>query len=337
MPQQRVPYIDFLKGVCIIMVMMYHISHNAFNDLVPGSTNAVMALLMPMFFFISGINFKTYDGLADFLRRKVNSILVPLLFFIVFALVVRLAEWAVRWLLGATPVSVSLSMLYEPFIQRYWPFTAQLWFLFGLFWVNIIYYVLQRWLPRWAIVLTIIALALVGCWMGQQRIYLPWMIDTALVSLPFFLAGRCASLWGCVQPSRHDRWGIVVLLLAIVPVYLWAGELSVHFMILPPFWQFYPISLLAVVALFWAAKNLPHIPVLCDIGRYSLIIFGTHPVLMYPIRFACEHYGLQPGNALTLTVLVLLLCVEIPVVWLLKRYFPRFTALKPLFKPGWRL
>jgi len=40
---------------------------------------------------------------------------------------------------------------------------------------------------------------------------------------------------------------------------------------------------------------------------------------------------------LTLTVLVLLLCVEIPVVWLLKRYFPRFTALKPLFKPGWRL
>ena len=109
-------------------------------------------------------------------------------------------------------------------------------------------------------------------------------------------------------------------------------------MVLPPLWKLYLLPFLAIVALFWACKPLPHIPVFCHFGRYSLIILGTHPLFFLPIRsLLILKFGLEPGFLLSLLVFVPTIILEWPMIWLLKTYFPRFTAQKPFFKPGWKL
>ncbi len=338
MEKRRIAYIDFMKCLCIMLIVMYHIDHEFFNYLAPHLNDALQAFRLPMYYFISGIFFKLYDGYADFTRRKVNNILVPFVFFVFFAFGMRLLELVVRMALGAEPIEVRVAELVEPFTLRYWPNTTPLWFLLSLFWVNVIFYAMQRWIkPLWGILLTTAAVSVLGYELGVHKIELPLMLDTSLVALPYFVLGWGMKRIGALQASSWDRIGIVALLLVALPIYWLSDFTNLHFQILPAYWKVYVLPFVAILALFWACKPLPRIPVLCHYGRYSLIILGTHPLILQPIRFLLIRQGIEPGIGLTMMVFTLTMLLEWPLIWLLKTYAPRFTAQQPFFRPGWKL
>ena len=338
MPRQRIAYIDFMKCLCIMLIVMYHIDHEFFNYLAPNLNNALQAFRLPMYYFISGIFFKLYEGFADFTRRKVNNILVPFVFFIVLNFVMRCVEALLRHIIGADPIEVNPVMLVEPFYLRTWLWTAPLWFLLSLFWVNILFYVIQRYVkPLWALLLVTVALSVVGYVLAANKIQLPLMMDTSLVALPYFVLGWGINRLGVLQPSRWDKWGLVALIIALIPIYLFSDFLNLHYQVLPQYWKLYFFPFLAILALFWACKPIKRVPLMCHYGRYSLIILGTHPLFFLPMRFVLVHYGLEPGVELTLIVFAVTMLLELPTIWLLKTYFPRFVAQEPFFKLGWKL
>lgn len=339
MAQGRIAYIDFMKCLCIMLIVMYHIDHDFFNYLAPNLNNALQAFRLPMYYFISGIFFKRYSGFGDFTRRKVNNILVPFVFFVVLAYVMRVVEWTVRMAFGAEPIDVSPILLIEPFYLRYWEFSTPLWFLLSLFWVNIIFYVLRRYIKNvWVLLLATMAISVAGYALASRKIELPLMFDSSLVALPFFVLGWGMNSMGALQPSRWDRWGVLALVVVAVPVYLFSTPLNLHLQIIPPYWKLYLLPFAAILALFWACKPLPYVPVFCHYGRYSLIILGTHPLLFLPIRMMLVLWGgMEPGMTLALIVFTLTMVLEWPVIWLLKTYAPRFTAQQPFFNPGWIL
>lgn len=321
-----------------MLIVMYHIDHEFFNYLAPRLNDALQAFRLPMYYFISGIFFKLYSGYADFTRRKVNNILVPFVFFVVLAFFVRLIEYGFRLLVGAEPIDISLTQLVEPFYLRYWPNTTPLWFLLSLFWVNVIFYAMQRWIkPMWGILIATAVLSVIGYGLGVNKVELPLMLDTSLVALPYFVLGWGVNRLGLLEPSRGDRWGILVLLAVALPIYWLSDFMNLHFQVLPSYWKLYVLPFVAIMALFWACKPLPHIPLLCYYGRYSLIILGTHPLILQPVRFLLLKRGMESGVALTLIVFVVTMTVELPLIWLLSNWAPRFTAQKPFFKPGWKL
>ena len=289
-----------------MLIVMYHIDHEFFNYLAPHLNDALQAFRLPMYYFISGIFFKLYSGYADFTRRKVNNILVPFVFFVVFAFAVRLLEYGFRLLVGAEPIEVRLTQLVEPFYLRYWENTTPLWFLLSLFWVNVIFYAMQRWIKP-------------------------------LVALPYFVLGWGVERIGAVAPTKWDRWGILALIAVAMPIYWLSDFMNLHFQVLPSYWQLYVLPFVAILALFWACKPLPHIPLFCYYGRYSLIILGTHPLILQPVRFLLLRQGMESGVELTLIVFVVTMLVELPLIWLLKTWAPRFTAQEPFFNPGWKL
>lgn len=337
MAGQRIAYIDFMKCLCIMLIVMYHIDHETFNYVAPNLNDALQAFRLPMYYFISGFFFKLYSGFADFTRRKVNNILVPFVFFVVLAYVVRVLEYGFRLLVGADSIDIDPIRLVEPFFLRYWEVTTPLWFLLSLFWVNIIFYALRRWIKPvgWLLAATVL-LSILGYWLGINKVELPLMLDTSFVAMPYFVLGWGLNKLGALKPSRWDRWGVIALLLAAFPIY-WLSEFTnLHFQVLPSYWKLYLLPFVAILVLFWACKRLPYIPVMCHFGRYSLIILGTHPLFYLPIRFLCvTRCGMEQSLSLTLTVFVLTMLLEWPMIWLLKTYFPRFTAQQPFFKPGW--
>ena len=338
MARQRIAYIDFMKCLCIMLIVMYHIDHDFFNYLLPNLNNALQAFRLPMYYFISGIFFKLYGGFADFTRRKVNNILVPFVFFVVFAFVVRSVEHCLRLAVGADGLDISPVQLVEPFYLRYWANTTPIWFLLSLFWVNIIFYALQRFIkPLWGLLAATVAISVAGYLLGINKIELPLMLDSSLVALPYFVLGWGVKRLGGVEPTRYDKWGVLCLAAVAVPIYCVSQFMNLHFQVLPPYWKLYLLPFVAILSLFWACKPLPRIPVFCHFGRYSLIILGTHPLLFLPLRFVFVHFGMQPGVALTLMVFTLTMAIEWPLIWLLKTYAPRFTAQEPFFKQGWRV
>lgn len=340
MAQQRIAYVDFMKCLCIMLIVMYHIDHEFFNYLAPNLNNALQAFRLPMYYFISGYFFKLYGGFNDFTRRKVNNILVPFVFFVVLAFVAHSLEALLRRAIGAEPITVSFMQLLEPFYRRHWEMTGPLWFLLSLFWVNVIFYLLQRYIkPRWGIVLATAIISIVGYALAASKIQLPWMLDTSLVALPYFLLGWAIKRLNPPVPSttRQVLSRVGLLVVVAIPIYFLSDYLNLHYQILPDYWKLYLLPFVAITALFLACMALPHIPLLCHYGRYSLIILGTHQVLFLPVRMVCVlRLGMEPGIALTLIVFIVTMAMEWPVIWSLKTYAPRFTAQQPFFKPGWR-
>lgn len=76
---ERIKFIDLAKGMCIMLVVLYHI--NKRYDMYPELFKILSTFRMPLYFFLSGLFFKEYENFLGFLKRKTNKLLIPFLFF----------------------------------------------------------------------------------------------------------------------------------------------------------------------------------------------------------------------------------------------------------------
>ena len=76
----RIEWIDLAKGICILLVVFYHVAICLHIDY-PLSTQ-IASFRMPLYFILSGLFFKQYEGFVGFLKRKTNKLLIPFLFFL---------------------------------------------------------------------------------------------------------------------------------------------------------------------------------------------------------------------------------------------------------------
>ncbi len=329
---QRLHYIDFMKGLCILFIVINHACPGMFAHWADNLNYALESFRIPMYYFISGIFFKLYDGMGDFVRRKVNNMLVPLAFFFVLAcLVIALVR--------LVPPLQHIFMPLDVLVMNPNSVNLPLWFLVSLFEVNVIYYALQRYLPgRWWTMLSCLLLGVGGHALSTRGIELPLMLNTALLGIPYFALGSLMRHAGALKPHKLDYLGPVVLVAAMVCIYPLAQEIDLFNLHLPSLPYLYLVPPVSILSLLWACKRLPYIPGVCYVGRYSLVVLGTHFPL---IRIIGNTLYLLNGNQWPphthqLTCLILII-LEFGIIWLFIRVFPRFTAQKELFGPGWRL
>lgn len=73
----RLHYIDIMKGITILLVLMFH-AGSFFLELSCGSwCNIGKAYFMPVFFFLSGMFFREENNWKSFVSKNVRSLLVP--------------------------------------------------------------------------------------------------------------------------------------------------------------------------------------------------------------------------------------------------------------------
>ena len=316
-----------MKGMCILLIVGQHISPES----IYGDCNhMLMSFRIPLYYFLSGLFFKTYDGFSDFLRRKVNNILVPFAFFYLMACGLAIVCSEVHLKIYYYPWE--WKYLLDPFYINDYHYNVPLWFLLSLFGVNILYYLLQKVIKGVWIYVAVVALSVAGWLMARGGVMLPMMLDTALVALPFFVLGREVKTHGGLEKHSYDKWGLVVLLPVLVILYLFAEKINIHVRMLPNYFMLYLMPFMAIISLFWFCKNLPHIPVITYIGRYSLVVLGTHSMVLGPVRrmvfsLVDNSYG---SSWLVFAIAVLIeVLIIIPVMI---RLFPKFTAQNELIK-----
>ena len=79
MEKKRLEFIDLAKGFCILLVVFNHI-HKTF-DTQFLLDDCFKMFRMPLYFFLSGLFFKRYEGVLGFMKRKINKLLIPFVFF----------------------------------------------------------------------------------------------------------------------------------------------------------------------------------------------------------------------------------------------------------------
>lgn len=324
--KKRIEWIDLAKGFCILLVMFWHTkelySNRGFTDrnhfLYMGTY-----FRMPLYFFLSGLFFKKYDCYVDFLHRKTNKLFVP---YLVFAL-----------------LGVAFSFIWPEKMprqcdwHRLYPFLP-IWFLWCLFMMNNLFYLIKT-LARdndVLVYITVCALGLIGYFSGENSIYV-LHLRSALTAMPFFVAGyavRNNTQFLTTEAGKRDialALGALALLYALTvynghaPIFYVSNNYEVSI------WSLYIGGALGVYAVLTLAKAIKRLPVISYLGRYSIVVLITHyPIIyLFPKNWNRMLFrGFEGWCAVE--ELVLLACIEVPIIALCTHYLPWIFAQKDL-------
>ncbi|MBK1890609.1 acyltransferase [Undibacterium sp. 14-3-2] len=191
--QNRDHWVDYAKGLGILLVVYGHVSRGVFNagvkvdaELFKLVDSVIYSFHMPLFFFLSGLFFlpslQKY-GRTGLIADKVDSVLYP---YILWSLLQGFIE---VFLSGYTTSSTTTGEV----LSLFWQPRAQFWFLYVLFAIFVLMAMLYRErqsLPEWALPLTALA-----AWFLQMFVQLPFPLDFIGSYLIFFVLGMSALRW----------------------------------------------------------------------------------------------------------------------------------------------
>lgn len=333
---KRIPFIDLTKGVCILLVILFHVG-GPINQLDPH--HMIASFRMPLYFFISGVFFKPYHGTTEFIIRKINRLIIPFFFFF-------LIPFCCAYILGSIKpdffqIAPSMRELFIPFsghgLIRYNP---PIWFLLALFVCNGLFYIIHECLRKRnekLFILTIIGIGCIGYLLAKYRIELPLYIDVAMAALPFYFGGFWVRRYNFfLQKHRYDKYipSIVVCLIAIL--YLSSGYIGlrcnvIHNSII----GFYLAGFSGILSILLVCKLINHLPIVSQIGKTSIVSLGIHSIIITFLERSLSHFFDNPWWLIAVIyTLTIIACYALtPIITTL---FPRVVAQKDFIKiqPG---
>lgn len=331
--KERIQHIDLAKGICILLVVVDHISNEGYFSAGDYPLNEIFEQMrMPLYFILSGLFFKDYaGGIKEFLLRKVNKILVPYLFFI---FLFRGVGWLVRNYTSFASTGVNIDDIWGP-----------LWFLRCLFFMNVIfaitYYGIRRitsnQLTRDILLgICMFAIGIAGFHTGNLHLN----FGTALTSMPLLWSGFILNRRLNVLQKRIPWWWAIgsAVVLFMMLHYLYMGENYFYSNTYSSPWpMLYIAGFSGSLAILLLSSVIQRMPIISYIGRYSLIVLCTHMVmitLLVALRHFLPESFQQTGSMESLIFLALTIAFSMFCCWSLSKYLPWFTAQKDLIKIG---
>lgn len=321
---QRIDFIDKIKGVCIILVIYSHI----LGDLFEGA-RFIFCFHMPIFFCLSGLFFKPYTCYKEFLRRKVNTLLVPFVFFYIIS-------YSLFFLKKAAFGSIQNFSIWD-FLYGEQMFNISLWFLLSLFIISNIMYGIHYFKSSIVKLLVVAILGMIGyvgalCNFGNLLFFM-----ASLTSLPFYYLGWI--LRGNGYLERRNAWELGIGL-----CFLFVGLVIAFISSTPPrllyfnntimegnIFEIYITSVSLVSGLMIVLKYLlKRGKFISWIGNNSIVLLVLH-MLFTPFIYPIVSIFIQ-GNSMyfcSFFIDITLCIISIPIV---TRFIPVFIGKKELFK-----
>lgn len=292
MNKKRVESIDILRGIAIILMMAGHV-----GGVPPYVDKYIHMFHMPVWFFISGWFYKSSSQpLLKIAKEKARSLLVP---YVIWGIL----EYPV-WLFSNRHVTRSKV---EPLVNLFtfntndvMPMAGALWFLTSLFFAELIYILVDKYIKKtWCKEISIFAIAVFGNLFTKLFDFrLPWAIDTSFVAIGFIELGH-------ISKYNYDngRFRTVFELKPIVCLILSAANMILCFAngsvnmrigsygIIPLFW----VNALMAIIVYW------------NISSY--IDRCIHSGILNNAKLGLENIGKNS---------IIYLCLNQLVIWLIK-------------------
>lgn len=274
---------------------------------------------IPLYFCLSGLFFKEYNGFCDFITRKFK----PFIFFAYFPF--ALCE---------------IGLNYERSIKTYLlmsiiPYNYPLWFLRCLFVTYILYFLFHKITKRLSLTVQTISIFLIAFFTYTiiQNLTIPikilensiFNIITAFIALPFFHIASIVRRKGFLSQNISNKY-IIVLFIIFFFIWILTFQNNIDYRTIQfgkNFVFLYASALGGTGCVWCIAYIIKKMFYISYIGRYSLIALGTH----YPLILLFNSMGVHNKYIVFLCILI----VMPGVIYVFKKYFPYMTAQKDLF------
>ena len=320
--KKRYENIDFMKGICILLVVANHLDH---LDLPLLSFSGFSLFRMPLYYFLSGVFFSRYDGLRTFLIKKTNNLIIPYLFFSVFTIIAIFTFYVRR-----------NYTLQEAIIESEPLHNAPIWFLISLFEVGILMYFISgvRRLELQGFIVT--CFSLIGYYFCKEGLNLPLYLNTAFCGIIFYYVGFLLRKCNVLDDTSHIHLKFITILaifLLIAFCILPDKRLNMSTCEIPFAYHWFVLAgLSGTLALFYLSKIVENIYIINYIGRYSIIVLGVHWYFVKGWKYVIPPIDVLPKGIFLYIIFILAIFASLVCIVVLKKYLPWFTAQKPLIK-----
>lgn len=307
MAHNRIQYLDIAKGIGIILVVWFHFPILSQLSSFECWGGYITSFYMVLFFVLSGVFFK----LSSLLRR-IRRLMLPYISFYLVACVYY------TFMSLYKQKSIELSHYLLPFLGATSGYeNTPIWFLLSLSQVVCMCFVLCKMRNRYAVILGALCVSMAGYYLGRYNV--PYYVDVSMLCLfPFVLGYEFRDVILDIRPIV----GLPAGLLSLACYAMFPGFTNVSQNFEPMgYIPFLGISIGASLFVVYVSKAFCHTIVstgLSFFGRNSLIILCTHMMLMsLPAVIARHLNNVWCANLLSL---ILVMCIECLVVFLIKKY-----------------
>jgi fucose 4-O-acetylase-like acetyltransferase len=335
--KQRIAFIDLAKGICISLVVLWHVLREQSDGY--DFFQILFFFRMPLYFILSGLFFKTYDGFFPFIKKKTNKLLIPFLF-TYFVLGIPSILFQDRW----NGNSTSLYSFCEENGRLNLGLVPSSWFLICLFFVNIYFYSVFVVSKRNVKVISFfcIVLGILGYYINVLGLYLSLWLDTSLTVMPFFLFGYLIRNFSNILYSEIKKIYYIFFVISLTTLLLIYYIIEHrHLSSLNFIENVFGVTIVSLYlggisgsfCILVIAKILKYVPVFSYIGRYSIVVLLTHQPLLFVIRNVYYQLGIsQEGFLNNFIIFVIIMLLSLPVIKFCIRFLPYFYAQKDVWK-----
>ncbi|AKB47133.1 O-acetyl transferase [Methanosarcina sp. Kolksee] len=357
----RLYWIDTLKGIGIILVVLAHYSLPIALD------TYIFSFHMPLFFFISGFLFdfsKYTESASYFVKGRFKSLIVP---YFCFAVITCIFYFLLDELY--TPGIPSIEFFENNIIHgishilvAFGPaisYNPPLWFLTCLFVTELLFYGLAKNYygePKKLVLWLILAGVIGYLYSVYVPFRIPWNVDVALAAIVFYGAGNLfrrltepeskASFSLKLDSEFIEKFSRVEKYLPIIAVFLsllYLGYLlkfptddkvNMNVLKYEDFFSFYLFAFTGIFTFVYLSKRVGNSKVIEYYGRNSLIVLALHfplkdvltKLVIIILGVEAEYIHYNAGYALGLTFMSLTILA--PVIYVINNYFPFILGKK---------
>lgn len=320
---KHIDYIDLIKGITIILVLYYHCP-------VPEYNKPMLMLSytrITTFVFLAGLFFSSYGGsFKRLIVKKINRYIIPFAFFFILYLPQKL--------IGAGINDVK-ALIYDVVINCNFCQNYPIWFLLMLLWLSLLTFAIEKatpTVPKWIKAALSIALSLAVFTANNLKFHYEvtnhWLTIVynlrIVISLILFPVYYLPYLYRqqILQPHSHKlMW--ICLPIALTILYFSANRSILYSLCVlgDSYLRLAAGISSGVFILFFIGYMLRHLPYFSYVGRYSIIIFGTHSIVLRQLQLT---FGIS--NCYVMFAIAALLAPAI--IYVFRRLFPHLTAQK---------
>lgn len=336
MKTDRVEWVDILKGIGIILVVIGHANWQfgaATTDMF--IQKYIYSFHMPLFFFLSGYLFikEKYPDFKKFLLKKIKTLLVPYLVFSILSVLVQIFI--------CLKYNIKLNSFKEIVIQILYlrsktVWNEPLWFLMCLFITEIIFYFISKCTNKAKIAISLLMCGIVGYGLSfmQKYFVLPLSFSIALVAVTFYGFGYLVknSTIGRKVISKNIKISILSFSSNIVIGGLLNSIAIMYFMKYGNIFYFYLAAISGILAYIGISKYINNLKTLTKILSYfginTMPILCTHYFIfvflnrIHRLSVLFKNYISIKGYAYAILTLLL----SIPIILIINKFFPQIIG-----------
>lgn len=317
----RVSFIDIAKGIGIFLVVIGHSGLRGFMS------DWIWSFHMPLFFFISGVFFdqKKYNTLSRFLTRRLKTLIIPYIYFSIFAF------------------SGFLFLNSEPYVFKVEVFEygwegIALWFIPVLFATEILFFILRNWIEENRILLMfLLFISLLGYILTYNDIHFSYKLEVVFSSILFYGIGNLSNQLVLVKLPNLSKNNILIIIffslfVNVLMVLINKPRLDLAWNQIGNYFAGYigafsGIILIISISLLLKYFHCKFINIIIYIGQNTFIVLACHQLFSVMLRKYINNLPISSPISMILRHLLLwmllLLFVEI-----VNRYLPWVLSRK---------